>query len=77
LGYAFPPEGLGVAGREVTGTEWEFEDAIQGYEKTKEKPFILVFQKVARQQAQPDTRKSVNWHRVFSLDSLAGSYMFV
>jgi hypothetical protein len=36
-----------ISDREVTGTEWEFEDAIQGYGKTKEKPFILVFQKVA------------------------------
>ena len=43
LGVTLPPEFLGpITGRRVTGTEWEFEDAIAGFLKVG-RPDVLLF----------------------------------
>jgi WD40 repeat protein len=36
-----------LSGREVTGTEWEFEDALAGYKRTGNQPELLLYRKTA------------------------------
>jgi hypothetical protein len=43
LGAADQPGPL--SGRQVTGTEWEFEDALAGHKRTRERPKLLLYRK--------------------------------
>ena len=38
--------------RNVTGTEWEFEDALAGYKRTGERPELLLYRKTAKKMVE-------------------------
>ncbi len=57
LGSLMPQEEFkgAISGGAVTGTEWEFEDAVHGYQKHK-KPHLLLYRKAAEVVASLDDK---------------------
>ena len=71
LGVPLPPERFrgAISGRLVTGTEWEFEDALAGA-RERGVPDLLLYRKTTSATAMLDDREALN-ERLAQLDLVA------
>jgi formylglycine-generating enzyme required for sulfatase activity len=71
LGVLLPEEDFrgAISGRPVTGTEWEFEDALAGARESNGIPDLLLYRKTARPVAEIDDRSAVK-QRLEQLDMI-------
>src|SRR5580700_6708760 len=73
LGVPLPEDQFrgAISGRAVTGTEWEFEDALAGARENNGTPDLLLYRKTARPVIELDDRAALQ-QRLEQLDMIEG-----